>query len=78
MTNLFYTSEVETVHAITITELVYFGAKDIRQQVNATAVGKGVSVSDVEIWKHARKVVMQIFARKRTANLDLFGVSLEA
>ena len=72
-----YTSDVENIQAINTTEFENFGVEGIRKQANASWIGEGVFVSDGDIWKHARKVVMPIFARKQIADLKRFGEHLE-
>lgn len=74
---IIYTCEVENIQAINTTEFGSFGVEGIRRQPNASWIGEGVFVSDGEVWKHARKVVMPIFARKQVADLESFGVHLE-
>lgn len=73
---IIYTCEVENIQAINTTDFGNFGVEGIRRQPNASWIGEGVFVSDGEVWKHARKVVMPIFARKQVADLESFGVHL--
>lgn len=72
-----YTSEVENIQAINTSEFENFGVEGIRKQANASWIGEGIFVSDGEVWKYARKVVMPIFARKQVADLKGFGEHLE-
>ena len=72
-----YTSEVENIQAINTTEFENFGVEGIRRQANASWIGEGVFVSDGEVWKHARKIVLPIFGRKQIADLTGFGEHLE-
>lgn len=71
-----YTSDMENIQAINTTQFDNFGVEGIRRQANANWVGEGVFVSDGATWKHARKLVMPIFARAHIADLSGFSKHL--
>lgn len=69
---ILYTMDSDNIHTILVLEFKKFGVEPTRRPASAKWMGRGIFVTDGQVWAHARKTLKPIFQKAQIGNLSSF------
>lgn len=67
-----YTMDPHNIQTVVALEFEKFGVEPLRQATSGSWMGKGIFVTDGQVWDHARKTLRPVFHRAQVGNLAAF------